>query len=299
LLTGSCKPCEACAAGKAKQKNVPKESEHKLANKDANQIFLDIATVKKLKHGPNVTKPNWQIMVDERTGMKFSDFYETKDGMIEPTCVQWNHWKDAGLAVKFVRLDNAGENKKLKECSESADLKLDIEYEFMAQDTPQQNYLAEIAFAVLANHGRALMHRANVPMKERYKLFHKAFKTATLLDGLIPIKLDGEVKARVVHWSGKLPDFAKHLRTWGEAGTVKTKTPTTAKLADRGVHCMFVRYALDHAGDVYHMCNPKTGWVHEMRNVIWLRRMYFEKPVEQEEIGIMPTLGENKMVQEG
>jgi hypothetical protein len=119
------------------------------------------------------------------------------------------------------------------------------------------------------------------------------------LDGLIPIELDGKLKPRVVHWSGKLPDFAKHLRTWGEAGTVKTKTPTTATLADRGVHCMFVRYALDHAGAVYRMWNPKTGWVHETCDVIWLRRMYFEKPVEQEEIGIMPTLDENKMVQAG
>jgi hypothetical protein len=53
LLTGSWKPCEACAAaGKAKQKNVPKESEHKPADKDASQIFLDIVTVKKLKNGP-------------------------------------------------------------------------------------------------------------------------------------------------------------------------------------------------------------------------------------------------------
>jgi hypothetical protein len=59
LLTSSWKPCKACAAGKAKQKNVPKESEHKLANKDASRIFLDIVTVKKLKNGPNVTKPNW------------------------------------------------------------------------------------------------------------------------------------------------------------------------------------------------------------------------------------------------
>jgi hypothetical protein len=143
------------------------------------------------------------------------------------------------------------------------------------------------------------MHRANVPMKERYKLFREAFKTATLLDGLIPIKLDGKMKPRVVHWSGKLPDFAKHLRTWGEAGTVKTKTPTMAKLADHGVHCMFVGYALDHAGDVYHMWKPKTGWVHETCDVIWLRRMYFEKPMEQEEIRIMPTLDENKMVQAG
>jgi hypothetical protein len=134
-------------------------------------------------------------------------------------------------------------------------------------------------------------------MKERYKLFCEAFKTATLLDGLIPIKLNGKVKPRVVHWSGKLPNFAKHLHTWGEAGTVKTKTPTTAKLADRGMHCMFVGYALDHAGDVYHMWNPKTGWVHETRNVIWLHHLYFKRPVEQ--YGIMPTLDENKMVQAG
>jgi hypothetical protein len=69
--------------------------------------------------------------------MKFSDFYETKNGMIEPTCVQWNHWKDAGLTVKFVCLDNAGENKKLKEHSKSAKWKLDTKYEFMAQDMPQ------------------------------------------------------------------------------------------------------------------------------------------------------------------
>jgi hypothetical protein len=43
---------------------------------------------------------------------------------------------------------------------------LDIQYEFMARDTPQQNHLAELGFAVLANRGRALMHRATVPMKE-------------------------------------------------------------------------------------------------------------------------------------
>jgi hypothetical protein len=52
LLTGSWKSCEVCAAGKAKQENVPKELEHKPADKDASQIFLDIVTVKKQKNGP-------------------------------------------------------------------------------------------------------------------------------------------------------------------------------------------------------------------------------------------------------
>jgi hypothetical protein len=157
VLTGTWSPCEACAAGKARQKNLPK-SEHAPAEKGANRIFLDLATVKTPKGAPKISKPNWRIMVDERTGMKFSDFYEKKDGMIEPTCAQLNRWKDAGLAVKYVRLDNAGENKGLKERIHGAAWKLPIEFEFTARDTPQQNHLAEVGFATLANRGRAIMH---------------------------------------------------------------------------------------------------------------------------------------------
>jgi hypothetical protein len=78
VLLGSWKPCKACTVAKAQQKNVPKESEHATAGVGANRIFLYISTIKKTKDGPKVTKPNWRIMVDERTGMKFSDFFETK-----------------------------------------------------------------------------------------------------------------------------------------------------------------------------------------------------------------------------
>jgi hypothetical protein len=59
------KPCAACAAAKAKQKNVPKESDHEPATGSNRQIFLDIATVKKTKKGPPITKGNWQLMVDK------------------------------------------------------------------------------------------------------------------------------------------------------------------------------------------------------------------------------------------
>ena len=36
-------------------------------------------------------------------------------------------------------------------------------------------------------------------------------------------------------------------------------------------------YALDHAGDVYRMYNPATNQAHVTRDVIWLKRMYYEK----------------------
>jgi hypothetical protein len=44
---------------------------------------------------------------------------------------------------------------------------------------------------------------------------------------------------------------------------------------------MFVGYTLEHAGDCYRMWNPKTNSVHESRDVIWLKRIYFEPIVTQ------------------
>ena len=47
-----------------------------------------------------VNKPNWRLITDQRTGMKFSDFFATKNGMIEPTCEIFFKWKEAGIPVK-------------------------------------------------------------------------------------------------------------------------------------------------------------------------------------------------------
>ena len=121
--------------------------------------------------------------------------------------------------------------------------------------------------------------------------FKEAFKTATLLDGLTVLELNGVDATRFVHWGGENPEFAKYLRVWGEAGTVKTKTKTTPKLFDRGVHCMMVGYALNHAGDTYRMWDMKTNRVHETRDVIWLKRMYFEKEEEAQDVVIEPDVG--------
>jgi hypothetical protein len=71
---------------------------------------------------------------------------------------RWKRWKQAGHPVKFVCLNNAGENKTLESCAESADWKSDFQFEFTMRDTPQQNHYAELGFTILANKGRAVMH---------------------------------------------------------------------------------------------------------------------------------------------
>ena len=216
-------------------------------------------------------------MVDERTGTKFSDFFDTKKGMVEPTCAQLHRWKESGHGVKHIRMDNAGENLTLQTRSDSSDWKLNIDFEYTARNTPQQNHLAEQGFAHLANLGRALMNHAHVPLKWRYKLFSKAFKTATLLDGLHIITLEGKSDTRYKHWCGTNPKFSEHLRTWGEAATVTLKDKSTPKIDDRGNQCMMVGYSTDHTGDCYDMWDPNTGRVHKTRDVIWMKRMYFPK----------------------
>jgi hypothetical protein len=245
LKPGTLKSCESCAAAKAKQKNVPQVSEGMPAENGKSRIYLDIATVKQRKGMPRATKPNWRIMVDQRTGLKFSNFFDTKNGMVEPTCEQLYRWKQNGINVDYIRLDNAGENKLLKQRSESKDWKFDITFEFTARATPQQNALAELGFATLANRGRAMMSAANVPETIRYKVYSEAFRTATLLDGLMPVEINGITKTRYEHWSDKgNPAFTKCLRTWGEAGTVTLKSKMTPKIKDRGVPVSYTHLTL-------------------------------------------------------
>jgi hypothetical protein len=102
--------------------------------------------------------------------------------------------------------------------------------------------------------------------------------------------INGLTLTQYKHFCGKNPKFAQHLRTWGEAGTVKTKTKTTPKIADHGVQCMFIGYAKDHKGDCYQMWNPKMSGVHihNTGDVIWLRRMFYAAPVAVPEIALEP-----------
>jgi hypothetical protein len=185
-IAGVVKPCESCTIAKAKQKKVPKASEHVVATENGKRVFLDISSIKIMEDGDKpTTQPYWRIMVDKRTQLRFSNFYLNKDGMVEPTCEQFRRWKEGGRAVKYIRLDDGGENEALQKRALSDAWKLDIEFEFTGGDTPQWNHLAELGFAIFANRGRARLGRVNIPFAIRHLLWRKAFKTATLLDGLL------------------------------------------------------------------------------------------------------------------
>ena len=189
LNRGGMNPCEACAEAKAKMKNLPTRLHtvdkivrpRVIPAKPNDLISLDISTIRSPK-GVEITvsKPNWRLIIDQRTGMKFSDFFATKNGMIEPTCENFFKWKEAGIPVKEVRCDNAGENTKLEDKCGSAEWKLNIKFGYTARDTPQQNSYAEVAITTILLRSKAMMIAVNVVFVMRYKLFREAITTATL-----------------------------------------------------------------------------------------------------------------------
>ena len=58
------------------------------------------------------------------------------------------------------------------------------------------------------------------------------------------LEVDGVEKTRIENFGYDVPGFAKHLHTWGEAGTIKLQKFN--KVDKYGVTCIFVGYADYH-----------------------------------------------------
>ena len=121
-----------------------------------------------------------------------------------------------------IKQDNAGKNKKLVKCLKSKDWKLDIQVEYMARNTPQQNSLEEQEFTFISPKTRATLNTANITQEQWYKLFSECAMTMTKLDWLNIVEIDGVIKTRIKHFGYGLTKFSHYLCTWGEAGTTKT-----------------------------------------------------------------------------
>ena len=279
VTRGAMVPCESCGLGKAKQKNVAnnnnEEKETKKATSPNERIYADLTTVKKAE-GKEALYPHMWLLVDEYSGTKFVKCFKTKIGMVEPTCQLFSQWRERGKPVKYLRMDNGGENQKLEARLKSADWKLHPVIEYTTRDTPQHNHLAEVAIATIVQKGRTMMIEAKLPDEMKYLLQHKAMETAAKLDGMVIVTIDGQSKSRFEHWSsGQLPKFSAHVRNWGEAGIVKIASDMSSKLQERGTICMFIGYCDDHGSDAYEMFNPKTKRYYKTRDVIWLKRMFY------------------------
>ena len=163
--------CEACAIGKAQQRNISKEATEGKATTFNGRVGHDLAKIK-APEGMEVriNKPNWHILVDEMSGFKRSAFFETKSGMIDYMCNLMHSEAERGHPIRVLRQDNAGENVKLIKTAKGKDWKLTFDVENTARKTPQQNSHAETSFTIIAAQARCMLIAGQVPSEERFKL---------------------------------------------------------------------------------------------------------------------------------
>ena len=100
LTKGNMLKCIDYAKGKVKQKNLKKTKDEEENKKDEGRVYLDLSRVlmpPELKFKSR--NPNWLIVVDEKTGLKTSRFFTSKNGMVELTCEMFQLWKSLGREV--------------------------------------------------------------------------------------------------------------------------------------------------------------------------------------------------------
>ena len=69
-------------------------------------------------------------------------------------------------------------------------------------------------------------------------VFEQGANWAVKLDWLMVVEIGGISKARTEHYGREIPTWTLHVRTFGEAGTVKIQK--NRRLGDRGCTMMYI-----------------------------------------------------------
>ena len=250
-LTGKLAPCETCTQAKIRQANVPKKKEKQVPSRPGHRLFIDISS---FKHESMGGKRHWLIVVDEFSDCSHRFFLKRKSDQIDLLPIWIKELKARyGIDIKYIRLDNSGENRSLqKECDKQ---NLGIIFEFTAPGTPQQNSVVERKIPTLMGRSRAMMLTAGFSQQDKRKFWYEVISTATKLDNIM-VRRERTKPPFTLFYSDE-PKYMKFLRSFGEMAVIAISDgkKMRSKLDTRGRTGIFVGYADDHAGNVYRFIN--------------------------------------------
>jgi hypothetical protein len=134
-----------------------------------------------------------------------------KRGIIQNMCKYMHSEKERGHPIQILRQDNAKENVAPIKIAKGKDWMLAFKVQFTARKTLQQNSKAKMAFKVIVAQARSMLILAQVPDLQQFRLWPEVVMTATFLNNLVTVILNGERKARWEHAGHKLPVWVKNL----------------------------------------------------------------------------------------
>ena len=265
-VVGVFNPCEACSVGKARQKNINKE--WKGGSMTAGErLYVDISSIKGESYGGSKF---WALVVDDYSGYCWSYFLNHKSDLKVKLVELIVELRDLKKNVKFLRLDDAGENFALeKACKQQ---QLGVTFEFSGPRTPQRNGKVERKFQTLYGKIRAMFNASGIDGEIRHGLWAECASTASFYENRILNKATHQSPLQLM-FKTQFKGF-KNLKTFGEMCVVTTKKSIQGKLNDRGTVGLFVGYPQNHADDVYRIFNLQTKQIIKSRDLIWLNLNY-------------------------
>jgi transposase InsO family protein len=142
--TGEPHPCEHCAQAKLRIKNIPKVTTHVVATDIGERIMFDISSVRVPSMGGNQF---WLLVMDEYSGYLRSFFFRHRSDLtVTMTAFVRMFPRAFNKNIVRFRCDNAWENKTFQGTLKE-DMPYEIQFEYTAPRTPQQNGRIERKFA--------------------------------------------------------------------------------------------------------------------------------------------------------
>ena len=154
-----------------------------------------------------------------------------------------------GQVVKFIRLDNAGENKALEQLC--ARKRRNFDFEYTPRDSPQYNGKVERKFATLWSRVRSDLNAVKFPKRMRHGLWSECARHATDIENLLVTKNKKELGPSYRQFYGSDWAGVEYLHQFGEMGVIKTARKIQNKLENKGTTMIYCGRAVNHGADVH------------------------------------------------
>jgi hypothetical protein len=233
------------------------------------RVYLDISSIRDESYGGSRF---WVLLVDDCADYCWSIFLKHKSDLKSKVMTLFTNLKIAGIDIKHIRCDDAGENKALFEACQAQGY--GVKFEFSDPRTPQRNGKVERKFQTFFGRIRAMLNSAGLKDDLRSGIWSECAMTVTFLSNITAINNKIICPYQILFESK--PKLPESLRSFGEIGVVTTKSDIQGKLSNRGTPCMFMGYSINHAHDVYRMLNLETKKIINSRDIIWLNQVYYD-----------------------
>ena len=242
------------------------------ATRVGERLYMDISSVNTHTFGAN---KYWLLVVGKFFDMCWSAFLRNKCDLSKHMMMIVKKLNGLNnVNVKYIRCEDAGENKAFEKNSILASLNLTFKY--TGPGSPQYNGRVERKFATLYGRVRSMHNAANLTPGLRSGLWAEAAQMASNIENSL-VAVNKETPSYKLLYDQELPSI-KAMHPFGELAVIEnnSKRKMRNKLDNRGRICIYLDGAANHSTEVGRFLNLETNGIIMSRDITWLVKTYGE-----------------------